>query len=71
MLGLGFCRGCTDLLIRSWATLGHISYEDEEYVAEFLEELGADVTCDAKLTKLVHGGYDLYLDILRPPQISN
>ena len=33
---------------------------------EFLEELGGDVTCDAKLTKLVHGGYDLHLDIARP-----
>ena len=53
------------------ATLGHIPFEDEEYLAEFLEELGGDVTCDARLTKLVHGGYDLYLDILRPPQISN
>ena len=53
------------------ATLGHISYDNEEYLAEFLEELGGDVTCDARLTKLVHGGYDLYLDILRPPQISN
>ena len=53
------------------ANLGHIPFEDEEYLAEFLEELGGDVACDAKLTKLVHGGYDLYLDILRPPQISN
>jgi len=53
------------------ATLGHIPFEDEEYLVEFLEELSGDVACYAKLTKLVHGGYDLYLDILRPPQISN
>jgi hypothetical protein len=53
------------------ATLGHIPYDDEEYLCEFLEELSGDVACDAKLTKMVHGGYDLYLDILRPPQISN
>ena len=53
------------------ATLGHIPFEDEEYLVEFLEELSGDVACDAKLTKLVHGGYDLCLDILRPPQISN
>ena len=53
------------------ATLGHIPFEDEEYLVEFLEELSGDVACDAKLTKLVLGGYDLYLDILRPPQISN
>jgi len=53
------------------ATLGHIPYRDEEYLVEFLEELSGDVACDAKLTKLVHGGYDLYLDILRPPHISN
>ena len=71
MLGLGFCRDCTDLLSRSQATLGHIPYEDEECLVEFLEELSGDVACDAKLTKLMHGGYDLYLDILRPPQISN
>ncbi|MDA9796907.1 hypothetical protein N9C09_02700 [Aquiluna sp.] len=51
------------------ATLGHIPFEDEEYLVEFLEELSGDVACDAKLTNLVHGGYDLYLDILRPPQI--
>jgi len=42
---------------------------EKAYWAEFLEELGNDVECDAKLTKLVHGGYDLYLDILKPPQI--
>ena len=59
MLGLGFCRG----FIRP------ALYEDEEYLVEFLEELSGDVACDAKLTKLMHGGYDLYLDILRPPQI--
>ena len=53
------------------ATLGHIPYEDEEYLVEFLKELSGDVACDAKLTKLVHGGCDLYLDILIPPQISN
>ena len=53
------------------ATLGHITFEDEEYLVEFLEELGGDVACDAKLTKLAHGGYDLYLDTLKPPQISN
>ena len=51
------------------ATLGHIPYEDEEYLVEFLKELSGDVACDARLTKLVDGGYDLYLDILRPPQI--
>ena len=48
------------------ATLGHIPFEDEKYLAEFLEELGGDVACDAKLTKLVHGSYDLFLDIKRP-----
>ena len=48
------------------ATLGHISYDNEEYLAEFLEELGGDVTCDARLTKLVHGGYDLFVDLARP-----
>ncbi|MBL6592706.1 MAG: hypothetical protein ISP16_01335 [Candidatus Aquiluna sp.] len=51
------------------ATLGHIPYEDEGYLMEFLEELGGDVTCDAKLAKLVHGGYDLHLDIARPPTL--
>ena len=53
------------------ATLGHIPYEDEGYLMEFLEELGGDVTCDAKLTKLVHGGYDLHLDIARPPKLNS
>ena len=51
------------------ATLGHIPYEDEGYLMEFLEDFGGDVTCDAKLTKLVHGGYDLHLDIARPPTL--
>ena len=53
------------------ATLGHIPYEDEGYLMEFLEELGGDVTCDAKLAKLVHGGYDLHLDIARPPKLNS
>jgi len=51
------------------ATLGHIPYEDEGYLMEFLEELGGDVACDSKLTKLVHGGHDLHLDIARPPTL--
>ena len=59
MLGLEFCRGCIRPAL----------YEDEEYLVEFLEELGGDVACDAKLTKLAHGGYDLCLDTLKPPQI--
>ena len=53
------------------ATLGHIPFEDEEYLAEFLEELGGDVACNAKLTKLVHGGYDLFLDIQRPVEVQD
>jgi hypothetical protein len=53
------------------ATLGHIPYEDEGYLMEFLEEHGGDVTCDAKLTKLVHGGYDLFLDIQRPVEVQD
>lgn len=53
------------------ATLGHIPYEDEEYLVEFLEELSGDVACNAKLTKLVHGGYDLFLDIQRPVEVQD
>ena len=53
------------------ATLGHIPYEDEGYLMEFLEDLGGDVACDAKLAKLVHGGYDLHLDIARPPKLNS
>ena len=48
------------------ATLGHIPLDQEDYLCDFLEELGNEVTCNAQLTKLVHGGYDLYLDIARP-----
>ena len=53
------------------ATLGHIPFEDEEYLVEFLEELSGDVACNAKLTKLVHGGYDLFLDIQRPVEVQD
>jgi hypothetical protein len=38
---------------------------------EFLGELGGDVACDAKLIKLVHGGYDLHLGIARPPKLTS
>ena len=51
------------------ATLGHIPLDQEDYLCDFLEELGNEVTCNAQLTKLVHGGYDLYLDIARPPKL--
>lgn len=51
------------------ATLGHIPLDQEDYLCDFLEELGNEVTCSAQLTKLVHGGYDLYLDIARPPKL--
>jgi hypothetical protein len=51
------------------ATLGHIPLDQEDYLCDFLEELGNEVTCNAQLTKLVHGGYDLYLDIARPPRV--
>ncbi|MDA8796460.1 hypothetical protein N9N06_03230 [Aquiluna sp.] len=53
------------------ATLGHIPYEDEEYLVEFLEELSGDVACNAKLTKLVHGSFDLFLDIKRPVDVQD
>ena len=61
-------------MIPHWGELarrrgGHLPNEDEGYLMEFLEDLGGDVTCDAKLTKLVHGGYDLHLDIARPPTL--
>ena len=51
------------------ATLGHIPYDQEGYLCDFLDELGNEVTCNAQLTKLVHGGYDLYLDISLPPRV--
>ena len=51
------------------ATLGHIPYEQEDYLCDLLEELDSDVTCNAQLTKLVHCGYDLYLDIARPAKL--
>ena len=51
------------------ATLGHIPLDQEDHLCDFLEELGNEVTCSAQLTKLVHGGYDLYLDIARPPKL--
>ena len=51
------------------ATLGHIPYDQEGYLCDFLDELGHEVTCNAQLTKLVHGGYDLYLDISLPPRV--
>ena len=53
------------------ATLGHIPYDQEDYLCDFLEELDGEVTCNAQLTKLVSGGYDLYLDIAIPVRLEN
>ena len=41
-------------------------YLQEDHLCDFLEELDGEVTCNAQLTKLVSGGYDLYLDIATP-----
>jgi hypothetical protein len=51
------------------ATLGHTPYDQEDYLCDFLEELGSEVTCNAQLTKLVSGGCDLYLDIAQPLRV--
>ena len=53
------------------ATVGHIPLDQEEEYAVFLEELDSEVRCDARLTKLASGGYDLYLNIARPLRTAN
>ena len=75
-MGRGFAGALLDLLLtresqtpENAVFLAPLPYEQEDYLCDLLEELDSDVTCNAQLTKLVHCGYDLYLDIARPAKL--